>query len=76
MKKDEFLKLVEENRFTENHWKDIVKAVEDNWSASEENDSHKRLDAGRHYLMGVNVADLSVQDALEAFGFGRNGLLH
>lgn len=35
-----------------------------------------RLQNGRDYLMGVNPADLTVEDALEAFGFGRNGLNH
>lgn len=34
----------------------------------------KRMSEGRHYLMGVAAMDLTVDDALEAFGFGRNGL--
>ena len=33
-----------------------------------------RLERGRDYLMGVNPADLTVEDALEAFGWQRNGL--
>lgn len=33
-----------------------------------------QLSEGRHYLMGVEPSELSVEDALEAFGFGRNGL--
>jgi len=37
-------------------------------------DSNERLQNGRHYLMGVEPKDLTVEDALEAFGFGRNGL--
>lgn len=32
------------------------------------------LAAGREYLMSVLPSDLNVEDALEAFGFGRNGL--
>lgn len=28
----------------------------------------------RHYLMGVEPERLTVEDALEALGFGRNGL--
>ena len=35
---------------------------------------NKNLMEGRHYLMGVEPCDLDVSDALEAFGFGRNGL--
>ena len=34
----------------------------------------KALNEGRHYLMGVSAEDVTVEDALEAFGFGRNGL--
>jgi len=34
----------------------------------------KRLQDGRYYLMGVESKKLTVEDALEAFGFGRNGL--
>lgn len=37
-------------------------------------DAQRRLDNGRHYLMGVQSEDLTVEDALEAFGYGRNGL--
>ncbi len=33
-----------------------------------------RLDNGRHYLMGVQPGGLNVEDALEAFGFRRDGL--
>ena len=36
---------------------------------------NKDLHNGRDYLMGVQPNELSVEDALEAFGFGRNGLL-
>jgi hypothetical protein len=28
----------------------------------------------RHYLMGVNPEKLTVEDALESLGYGRNGL--
>lgn len=37
-------------------------------------DYKDRLYAGRHYLMGVQPEDLTVEDALEAFGFTRDGL--
>lgn len=33
-----------------------------------------RLSEGRYYLMGIQPSKLTVEDALEAFGFGRNGL--
>ena len=35
---------------------------------------NKDLSNGRDYLMQVQPGDLTVEDALEAFGFGRNGL--
>ena len=34
----------------------------------------ERLETGRNYLMQVPRENLTVEDALEAFGFGRNGL--
>lgn len=33
-----------------------------------------QLSNGRYYLMSVRPDDLTVEDALESFGFGRNGL--
>ena len=33
-----------------------------------------RLNAGRHYLMSIQSDKITVEDALEAFGFGRDGL--
>jgi len=33
-----------------------------------------QLDNGRTYLMTVKRNELTVESALEAFGFGRNGL--
>jgi hypothetical protein len=36
--------------------------------------SHQRLQDGRDYLMQVEPDDITVEDSLEAFGFGRNGL--
>lgn len=33
-----------------------------------------RLSVGRHYLMSVKRDKVTVEEALEAFGFGRNGL--
>lgn len=32
------------------------------------------LKRGRHYLMSVSADEITVEDTLEAFGFGRNGL--
>ena len=37
-------------------------------------DTYERLQDGRDYLMGVQPSELTVEDALEAFGFNRNGL--
>lgn len=37
-------------------------------------ENSKRLTEGRHYLMGVSYDQITVEDALEAFGFGRDGL--
>lgn len=39
-----------------------------------DNQFGERLNAGRHYLMGVQPNELTVEDALEAFGFNRNGI--
>ena len=33
-----------------------------------------RLEKGRNYLMQIGNDKITVEDALEAFGFGRNGL--
>lgn len=37
-------------------------------------DLRDQLSEGRHYLMSVEPKNLTVEDALEAFGFGRNGV--
>lgn len=37
---------------------------------------YRKLDEGRDYLMQVEPEDITVEDSLEAFGFGRNGLNH
>ncbi len=34
----------------------------------------EKLNNGRDYLMQINPKDLTVEDALESFGFGKNGL--
>lgn len=34
----------------------------------------ERLNSGRDYLMSIQPKDLTVEDSLEAFGFGKNGL--
>lgn len=33
-----------------------------------------QLQNGRHYLMSVQPINLTVESALEAFGFGRDGM--
>lgn len=38
------------------------------------NELSNQLNEGRRYLMGVKPSELNVEDALDAFGFGRNGL--
>jgi len=35
---------------------------------------NSRLVDGRYYLMSVDPAQITAQDALEAFGFGRDGM--
>ncbi|MBE0662532.1 MAG: hypothetical protein IH597_08700 [Bacteroidales bacterium] len=35
---------------------------------------NQRLENGRHYLMGIQPPELTVEDTLEAFGYNRNGL--
>lgn len=37
------------------------------------NELNNRLENGRHYLMGVPEEEITVEDALEAFGYTRNG---
>jgi len=32
-----------------------------------------RLDAGRHYLMSTKQKDVTIEDALDAFGYNENG---
>src|SRR5690606_38032151 len=39
-----------------------------------EEELRKRLDKGRDYLMTVKPSELTVEDALEAFGYDRNGI--
>ncbi len=36
--------------------------------------SHERLQKGRDYLMQIEFDKITVEDSLEAFGFGRDGL--
>lgn len=36
--------------------------------------AYQKLQEGRDYLMQVEPEDITVEDALESFGFGRNGL--
>ena len=40
------------------------------WKVKELN---HRLQSGRNYLMSVKPSELTAQDALEAFGFSRDG---
>jgi hypothetical protein len=35
---------------------------------------YQRLQNGRDYLMQVEPDEITVEDSLESFGFGRNGL--
>ncbi len=35
---------------------------------------NSRLNNGRSYLMGVEPSDITVEDALEAFGWTRDGM--
>ena len=37
-------------------------------------EKESRLNVGRDYLMSVSPSKLTVEDCLDAFGFGRNGL--
>lgn len=37
-------------------------------------EANGNLSDGRHYLMGVDSDKITVEDSLQAFGFGRNGL--
>jgi hypothetical protein len=55
---------------------DKLRRGQEDAKISEEKSSkmNESLSNGRHYLMGVRSEDLTVEDALEAFGFGRNGL--
>ena len=58
------------------HLKDLCyslygQVVEKNERISELN---MQLYDGRHYLMSVEPDEITVEDSLEAFGFGRNGL--
>jgi len=39
-----------------------------------DNKCGEKLSTGRDYLMAVEPDEITVEDALEAFGFGRNGL--
>ena len=41
---------------------------------SEASALHERLQNGRDYLMQVEPDNITVEDSLESFGFGRNGL--
>lgn len=53
----------------------MVKQIADALNATRREDALvERMEAGRHYLMSVDAEAITVEDALEAFGFGRNGL--
>lgn len=53
------------------------KLTEENDQLKQENERLRsladRLSSGRDYLMGVNRKDLTIEAALESFGFDRNG---
>lgn len=44
------------------------------YSREEADESASQLKNGRDYLMQIQQEDFKVEDALEAFGFGRDGL--
>jgi len=65
--------------------KDIINRIESELSSLEKEEESEdeedfasqyygRLQEGREYLMSVASDEVTVEDALEAFGFGRNGL--
>jgi hypothetical protein len=50
---------------------------EPDWAANRVQEGEKafyRLDAGRDYLMSTPAGEITAEGALEALGFGRNGL--
>ncbi len=51
----------------------VEKLVMQNF-AEDAKELNKRLENGRHYLMGVARTEFSIEDCLEAFGYSRNGL--
>lgn len=62
--------------------KSILKMISEKGLLAQENfklkdrseKAHKRLAEGRSYLMEVVPDHITVQDSLEAFGFGRDGV--
>jgi len=53
-----------------------LKAIKEllNQSLNVQGDENKQLENGRDYLMQVLPSEITIDDTLEAFGFGRNGL--
>jgi hypothetical protein len=51
-----------------------ISEVELNITSDEIAGINYRLNNGRDYLMQIEADKITVEDALEAFGFGRNGL--
>ena len=80
--KSTVLKELEERVRKHGHASAIETAADDivalQFELEQEKDRHSALsdalNEGRHYLMGVPSDKVTVEDALEAFGFGRNGL--
>ncbi|TXI81067.1 MAG: hypothetical protein E6Q39_01790 [Crocinitomicaceae bacterium] len=52
-----------------NNLKTDISSIEDDCF-----DANERLQEGRTYLMGVESHEITVENALQSFGFGRNGL--
>jgi hypothetical protein len=80
--KSTVLKELEERVRQHGHASAIETAADDivalQFELEQEKDRHSALsdalNEGRHYLMGVDSDKITVEDSLEAFGFGRNGL--
>lgn len=53
-------------------WKASQEAVRENMIIART--ALDKLDKGRDYLMTIQPDELTVEDALEAFGFGRDGM--
>jgi hypothetical protein len=75
-----FLSLDLIEKFLAEHREELLRRTNSGFRSGEKAEREKmtekenRLNAGRDYLMSVSPSKLTVEDCLEAFGFGRNGL--